>query len=216
MRSDTDQARKSPGPYEDPDAYEVYSAVLSRNGGGRIRSLSSFFRTFRQRNGPSVRLRALFKGTPSSPDDSTVFSSLSNRRTGTVAAAIPFCFPKALPNCQLLRVGGSFSSSRAEHNRDGWEGFRQTFPDSAGYVILSAVGFNSEKTIALVYVEYRCGGLCGSSRYYILEKRDGRWVRSTPKGLKSEDDRKLLIEFSGKINLQSLGEQPAGWHSAGV
>ena len=33
---------------------------------------------------------------------------------------------------------------------DGWEGFRDSFPDSSGYLILSGVGFNSDKTIALV------------------------------------------------------------------
>jgi hypothetical protein len=69
---------------------------------------------------------------------------------------------------------------------DGWEGFRRTFPNSAGYLILSGVGFSADKTIALVYVEHRCGGLCGAARYYILQKRDGRWVRYSPDGLKSE------------------------------
>lgn len=69
---------------------------------------------------------------------------------------------------------------------DGWEVFRHHFPDSAGYVILSGVGFNADRTIALVYEEHRCGGLCGAARYYILQKRNGRWVRYFPAGLKTE------------------------------
>jgi hypothetical protein len=52
-------------------------------------------------------------------------------------------------------------------------------------LILSGVGFNSDKTIALVYVEHRCGNMC-SSRYYILEKRNGQWSKCKPNGLTSE------------------------------
>jgi hypothetical protein len=152
---------------------------------GRIRSLSSFFRTFRRRNGPSVYRRAPSRGTPSSPNDSRAFSGLSNRRTVN-RRCYHFAFPKPYQIVSASELDAAFHRPAPNAIRDGWEGFRQTFPDSGGYVILSAVGFNSEKTIALVYVDYRCGGLCGSSRYYILEKRDGRWVRSTPKGLKSE------------------------------
>ena len=48
---------------------------------------------------------------------------------------------------------------------DGWEGFRHHFPSSAGHLILSGVGFNVDRTVALVYVEHRCGGLCGVARY---------------------------------------------------
>jgi hypothetical protein len=69
---------------------------------------------------------------------------------------------------------------------DGWEGFRHNFPDSAGYLILSRVGFNAHRTIALVYEEHRCGGLCGAARYYMLQKRNGQWVRYSPAGLKTE------------------------------
>jgi hypothetical protein len=33
VRSDTGESRKSPAPYEDLDAYQVYSIVLSMGGG---------------------------------------------------------------------------------------------------------------------------------------------------------------------------------------
>src|SRR5579862_4228562 len=33
MRSDTSHASKAPAPYNDPDAYQVYSIVLSMGGG---------------------------------------------------------------------------------------------------------------------------------------------------------------------------------------
>jgi hypothetical protein len=70
--------------------------------------------------------------------------------------------------------------------QDGWEGFRDSFPDSNGYLILSGIGFNSDRTIALVYVEHRCGNMCGASRYYVLEKGAGQWIKFNSQGLKSE------------------------------
>jgi hypothetical protein len=70
--------------------------------------------------------------------------------------------------------------------QDGWEGFRDNFPGSNGYLILSALGFNSDRSIALVYIEYQCGNMCGASRHYVLKKRAGQWVKFNPQGLKSE------------------------------
>ncbi|HXW92594.1 MAG TPA: hypothetical protein VEK33_18750 [Terriglobales bacterium] len=80
----------------------------------------------------------------------------------------------------------AFSHRRSNVVADGWEGFGTAFPDSSGYLILSGVGFNADRTVALVYVEHLCGGLCAEERFYILKKLNGQWFRFLPKGLKSE------------------------------
>ena len=46
---------------------------------------------------------------------------------------------------------------------------------SAAYVMVSVVGFNPEKTRAIVYMQSACGGFCGSGRYHLLEKVNGNW-----------------------------------------
>lgn len=49
-------------------------------------------------------------------------------------------------------------------------------PQSAvSYVSMSPVGFNREKTQAVVFVESSCGGLCGSWRFHFLVKVHGKW-----------------------------------------
>jgi hypothetical protein len=58
----------------------------------------------------------------------------------------------------------------------GWEGFYQRYPDSGGWIELSAVGFNVDKTVAVVYMGHHCGPLCGSGGFHVLEKKDGKWV----------------------------------------
>jgi hypothetical protein len=57
---------------------------------------------------------------------------------------------------------------------EGWRRFRQRHPDSAGYVGLSAVGFNKAHTVAIVYSEVRCGGKCGAGGF--------KYFRHTPRG----------------------------------
>ena len=60
--------------------------------------------------------------------------------------------------------------------KDGdWEGFFKRYPESGGYIVMSAVGFDKEKTRAMVYTGSSCGGLCGSWRFHLLEKIHGRW-----------------------------------------
>ena len=60
--------------------------------------------------------------------------------------------------------------------KDGaWEGFYKRYPDSGGYIVMSAVGFNKEKTRAMVYTGSSCGGLCGRWRFHLLEKFHGKW-----------------------------------------
>ncbi|HEY6765907.1 MAG TPA: hypothetical protein VI386_14175 [Candidatus Sulfotelmatobacter sp.] len=53
----------------------------------------------------------------------------------------------------------------------------QRNPNSGGYIILSAVGFNKEKTEAFVYSGSSCGSLCGHWGFHLLEKIDGNWKK---------------------------------------
>ena len=48
-------------------------------------------------------------------------------------------------------------------------------PPAASYVSLSPVGFNRDRTQAIVFVRSLCGGLCGSWRFHVLEKVHGKW-----------------------------------------
>jgi len=61
----------------------------------------------------------------------------------------------------------------------GWKGFYKRFPDSGGYHIFSAVGFNKDKTLAVVYSGSSCEGLCGRWSFHLLERVDRKW-RTVP------------------------------------
>ncbi|HEX8175441.1 MAG TPA: hypothetical protein VF543_10000 [Pyrinomonadaceae bacterium] len=58
----------------------------------------------------------------------------------------------------------------------GWEAFERKYPKSSGFLTFSRVGFNSDKSQALVYKSWSCGGLCGGGGYILLTKKKGVWV----------------------------------------
>jgi hypothetical protein len=59
-----------------------------------------------------------------------------------------------------------------------YKGFYAKFPDSGGYYVVSAVGFNDAKTHAMVFIETYHGLLGASGKFYLLEKTDGQWIQS--------------------------------------
>jgi len=46
---------------------------------------------------------------------------------------------------------------------------------AASYVEMSPVGFNRDKTLAVLFMGSPCGGLCGSWTYHLLAKVNGKW-----------------------------------------
>lgn len=58
-----------------------------------------------------------------------------------------------------------------------WEEFYRRYPETRGFATFSRVGFNDDKTQALVYQAHSCGGLCGGGAYVLLVKINGVWTR---------------------------------------
>jgi hypothetical protein len=59
--------------------------------------------------------------------------------------------------------------------RKGWEEFNRKYGTDAGITTFSRVGFNKEKTIALLHVESGIGPMAGGGWLYRLDKRGERW-----------------------------------------
>ncbi|HVF50882.1 MAG TPA: hypothetical protein VNA19_12390 [Pyrinomonadaceae bacterium] len=91
-------------------------------------------------------------------------------------------------NSQRRVLGASFKPSidyalisRAEverlfSNQGGWwPELRQRYPNTYGLLSFSGVGFNADRTRALVFNARTCGGLCGTGTYFILTKHNAVW-----------------------------------------
>jgi hypothetical protein len=59
-----------------------------------------------------------------------------------------------------------------------WRSFRLSHPLSFGMLSLSRVGFNSDRTEAIVDFGFSCGGLCGHSSVWKFTKIDGQWQKT--------------------------------------
>ncbi len=160
-----------PTPYESQDAYEVYSAILPSEWPLRVAHAKALIiqtetrgyemclrpeKEWEQKIGPAISDYVRMNAKP----------SLLQRR---INLEIPY---------QLVLA----DKLRSAIQNGSWEGFQQQYPDSGGWIELSAVGFNNDKTVAVVYMGHYCGGLCGGGGFHILEKKDGQWVALDWKG----------------------------------
>jgi hypothetical protein len=57
--------------------------------------------------------------------------------------------------------------------------FLESHPRSAVVLEVSAIGYNEDRSRALVYVGHYCGPLCGGGTYHMLAKKDGLWQLDT-------------------------------------
>ncbi|HKN83983.1 MAG TPA: hypothetical protein VJW17_11115 [Pyrinomonadaceae bacterium] len=64
---------------------------------------------------------------------------------------------------------------KAIFEHSDWDEYYRLYPKSGGLIDLSAVGFNDDKTVAVVYMGHGCGPLCGGGGFHVLEKVDGKW-----------------------------------------
>ena len=157
--------------YEDQEAYEIYSAILPSEWPLRVAHAKNLIiqtetkgyemclrpdENWEEKVGPAISDYVRLNAKP----------SLLQRK---INIEVPY---------QLIAVDELSSAIQ----KVGWEGFHQQYKHSGGWVELSAVGFNKDKTVAVVYMGHHCGNLCGGGGFHVLEKKAGRWVPLDWKG----------------------------------
>jgi hypothetical protein len=157
-----------PKPYSDQEAYRVYEAVLPLDQIGQesktliIRAETEPYRT------DCVR--------PDEQSKRVVASAIAdydkiNKQKWILQRS--FHIDKPYEVLTEKKIAGLRDDVAGPHG--GWEGLEQHYPGAYGEIELSAVGFNPEKTIAIVYIGHYCGVLCGGGEFHVLQKEDGRW-----------------------------------------
>jgi len=64
---------------------------------------------------------------------------------------------------------------------DDWKKFYQVHPQSSGFLRFSVIGFNRDKTKAVVSVSFTCDWLCALDTDYLLQRTKSGWhVLSAP------------------------------------
>src|ERR1041384_3095520 len=142
-------------PYEDQDAYDVYSTILPsdwllRNAHARTLIIQNETKAYRMCLQPDKEWEE--KVGPAISEYVRL-----NAKPWLLQRSINIEQPYVLINGDVLR---SLVQSA------GWEAFHQQYEDSKGWMELSAVGFNKEKTVAVVSMGHHCGNLCAGGAFY--------------------------------------------------
>jgi hypothetical protein len=80
-----------------------------------------------------------------------------------------------ISNCNMI------SSKEMDHLfknnllQSDWSDFFSKYPESTGILSFSRVGFNEQKTHAILYIEKICGHICGTGSYLFYYKTSGTW-----------------------------------------
>jgi hypothetical protein len=160
---------EQPEAYTDPDAYEVYSAILPRAWYAQEVKL--------------LVIRSATEGyksclVPEKESQALVGPAISDYvKKNEKAWQLQPLFNLEL-RYQLITADESLSTIE----RGTWQRFFQEHPNSGGWIELSAVGFNDEKTVAVVYMGHRCPMMCGGGNFYVLQKKGGKWLPLSWKG----------------------------------
>jgi hypothetical protein len=161
------------GGYSVEEAYQIYDLLIPQEESYRFAkgALVIQMETVAQLEGtegglPTGPEACLFPSAASQFKDAIADYNRLNRKTWLLQKDFQIGKPYEIVPSDTLK---------AIFKEGGWDGFHKRYPDSGGYLIMSAVGLNREKTRAIVYTGSSCGNLCGRWGFHILEKVDGKW-----------------------------------------
>jgi hypothetical protein len=157
--------KEPPQPYLIPEAYAVYSTILSSHVEG---SKSPRVLIVRETKGHTMCLE------PDSESKEAVDPAIAdyteqNQKTWLIGWKLQITTPYEIVPRETL-------DSVLREPGGGWRLFERLYPSTDGWIDLSAVGFNSDKTIAVVAITYDRGPSGGSGGFRVLKLEDNKWV----------------------------------------
>jgi hypothetical protein len=84
-------------------------------------------------------------------------------------------FLPEITNCEMISFKEMNSYFKNELIKSDWSDYFSKYPESTGILSFSRVGFNEQKTHAILYVEKICGYLCGTGSYLFYYKISDSW-----------------------------------------
>ena len=151
-------------PYEDKGAYDIYNLLLPSEEVMRFAK-----GTLLIQEDTVTKLDPAACIAPSEKDefkDAIADFERVNRKPWRLQRQFTIEKPYELVNQQTLKV---------VFENGWWGAFYKRYPDAGGYFVFSAVGFNKDKTLAVVYSGSICGSECGQWSLHLLKKLDGTW-----------------------------------------
>jgi hypothetical protein len=158
------QSSEQPTAYEDNDAYEIYSVLLPQEEAYGFAKRTLVVRE--ETESKSDTEKCLTPEAAKEFKDAIADFAQVNRKRWLVQRQFQVEKPYEIVNSDTIDL--LFKQS-------GWNGFYARYPDSGGYILMSAVGFNHDRTLAVAYTGSACGNLCGRWGLHLLKKVNGKW-----------------------------------------
>ena len=158
----------SPKPYEDAEAYAVYSAIIPTGSVWQVHGAKTLV-IRRETRGYKMCLQ------PEPESERIIGEAISEyvKLNGKILLLQPRL------NIEKPYELIAYDELKPALKQEGWEYFYKQYPNSGGCLIeLSAVGFNADKTVAVVYMGHRRPGLGlgGEGIFHVLQKQNGKWA----------------------------------------
>jgi hypothetical protein len=159
-------------PYTDSDAYAIYGNLLGRSKNSTL---------------------AIKAETDSLPSASPKNMGIEGDQTfymvwGTALNdyarkyRIPRLLTRSIPmeaHYELISKEEMATIFDSAAQSNPWRRFSELYPESDGMYSFSPVGFDPQRTHAIVSMSHHCGMLCGDGRPHFFEKIEGRWHEVT-------------------------------------
>lgn len=165
-------------PIDDPESYSVYSTLLPdramlgmRRGMIVIQAESTVSPHVGRDQGPDPCWPS---GPPIETEWKTTLENLrtENAHSRTVLSGFTLSVPYiVVPKADIM----AFFTPESTRRLDGWKHFYERYPESAGFLALSAVGFDADRTKAMVFIAHSTNYLGGDYSYHLLRKVEGTW-----------------------------------------
>jgi hypothetical protein len=171
------QISLTPKPIDDTESYAVYAALLPSQWTVRVaRAKILVFQQETTTDSPCMP-----SGTPLEVDWRDAMESF--RAENAEGRVILPGYDLGLP--YVVVAAADIRALREVPNDPmfGWSGFYKRYPDSGGFMQVSAVGFDTARVRAMVSMAHSCGGLCGGGTSHLLQKIDGVWREVKVQGM---------------------------------
>jgi hypothetical protein len=151
------------GQYDDHDAYEIYSLLLP---GAQSYDFAKGTLVIQQETDAVVKLDDYCLSSKAAREFKDAIEDFK-RHTEPMLLQRRFKIePYELVNTETI------GTLIKDHK---WGDFYKRYPDSGGIIRVSTVGFNRQKTLAIVNTGSSCNDLCGSGSFHLLKNIDGKW-----------------------------------------
>jgi hypothetical protein len=159
------QEPPAPQLYESPDAYKIYSLLLPHEESYGFANGGLIIQQETESEYPPVEGACLSSDVAKRFKDA--ISDYRRVRETTWLLQRQFEIEKPYEIVTKDRIALVLKSKR--------DPTIERYPSSGGYIFMSAVGFNKNKTLAIVFTGSMCGGFCGSARFHFLQKVGEKW-----------------------------------------